>query len=143
MMRDAVGYRSRAFVTFGEPIATTDYDPHSRRDIMELAHRVREDIGRIYKVVPTALVAAAMRPSSTRAELEDRVNRLIDVLRQMNANLAVEDGRLALDQAAPALEARGILVFQGDRVRVRSRTLLRYYARTIGHLLTTPTPGTH
>ena len=30
---------------------------------------------------------------------------------------------------------RGILVVEGDRYRVRERGVLRYYARTIEHLL--------
>jgi len=143
MMRDAFGYRSRAFITFGEPIATDGHDSQSRRDILDLAHTVRDAIGRIYKVMPTALVAAAMRPASTRADVEARVDRMIDSLREAGANLAVHDGREALDHAGPAFEARGVLVFQGDRVRVRSRTLLRYYARTIEHLLNPPKPRTH
>ena len=63
MVRYAVGYQSRAFVTFGAPIALTGYDPESRRDVMALAHLTRDTIGRLYKVLPTAVVAAAMRPS--------------------------------------------------------------------------------
>ena len=54
MVRYAVGYQSRAFVTFGEPIALKDYDPESRRDVMALAHLTRDTIGRLYKVLPTA-----------------------------------------------------------------------------------------
>ena len=72
MVRYAVGYQSRAFVTFGEPIALKDYDPESRRDVMALAHLTRDTIGRLYKVLPTAIVAAAMRPGITRRELEAR-----------------------------------------------------------------------
>ena len=36
MVRYAVGYQSRAFVTFGKPIPLQDYDPESRRDVMTL-----------------------------------------------------------------------------------------------------------
>src|SRR5213595_3637879 len=35
MVRYAVGYRSRAFVTFGAPIATAGCDAHSRTDVLE------------------------------------------------------------------------------------------------------------
>ena len=63
MMRCAVGYRSRAFVTFGTPIATSEYDAQSKSDVLELAHRTRDAIGLLFKVTPTALVAAAMKPS--------------------------------------------------------------------------------
>ena len=67
MMRCAVGYRSRAFVTFGTPIATSEYDAQSKSDVLELAHRTREAIGLLFKVTPTALVAAAMKPVDAAA----------------------------------------------------------------------------
>jgi 1-acyl-sn-glycerol-3-phosphate acyltransferase len=40
MVRYAVGYQSRAFVTFGEPMRFDGIDPDSRRDVMDLAHAV-------------------------------------------------------------------------------------------------------
>ena len=46
MVRYAVGYRSRAFVTFGAPITAGDRDVHSRSDVLELARLVRARIGR-------------------------------------------------------------------------------------------------
>src|SRR5882724_862595 len=36
MVRYAVGYRSRAFVTFGPPISVANIDTHSRSDVLEL-----------------------------------------------------------------------------------------------------------
>src|SRR5204863_4742445 len=54
MVRYAVGYRSRAFVTFGAPIATAGCDAHSRTDVLEMARLVRTRIGLQYKVLPTA-----------------------------------------------------------------------------------------
>jgi glycerol-3-phosphate O-acyltransferase len=137
MVRYAVGYQSRAFVTFGAPIALSGVDPDSRRDVMALAHRIRDVIGSLYKVVPTALVAAAMRPSIARRDLESGIDALIDVLRAAGANLACTSGRQAVEEAADALVARNIIyVERGGRFRVRERTVLRYYARTIQHLLT-------
>jgi glycerol-3-phosphate O-acyltransferase len=136
MVRYAVGYQSRAFVTFGAPIPISGFDPESRRDVMTLAHDTRDAIGRLYKVLPTAVVAAAMRPSMTKRELEERANAIIDVLRQANANLGVHSGREAVELGAPALADRNIIYFErGGRFRVRERTVLRYYARTIQHLL--------
>ena len=44
-------------------------------------------------------------------------------------------GRQAVDEAAEPLETRGIVVAERGRFRVRERTVLRYYARTIEHLL--------
>jgi 1-acyl-sn-glycerol-3-phosphate acyltransferase len=135
MMRYAVGYRTRAFVSFGEAIDVSEYDSQARRDVLELAHRVRHAIGRLYKVTPTALVAAAMRPSVSRHDLEARADELLGALRGNGANLGVDSGAQAVAQATRPLRARGIVAVEGDRYRVRSRSLLRYYARTIDHLL--------
>ena len=77
MVRYAVGYQSRAFVTFGKPIPLGGYDPESRRDVIGLGHQIRDTIGTLYKVLPTAIVAAAMRPSTTRRELETRADAII------------------------------------------------------------------
>jgi glycerol-3-phosphate O-acyltransferase len=136
MVRYAVGYQSRAFVTFGKPIPLDGYDPESRRDVMGLGHHIRDTIGALYKVLPTAIVAAAMRPSTTRRDLEVRAEALIETLRQSNANLDVHNGRDAVEIGAQMLADRNIIhVERGGRCRVRERTVLRYYARTIQHLL--------
>jgi glycerol-3-phosphate O-acyltransferase len=139
MVRFAVGYQSRAFVTFGAPISLDGYDPESRREVMTLAHHVRDAIGRLYKVLPTAVVAAAMRPSITKRDLEARADNLIEALRSSGANMGVEDGRHAVDAGAGPLASRNIIfVERGGRYRVRERTVLRYYARTLQHLLAGP-----
>jgi len=146
MVRYAVGYQSRAFVTFGAPIALQDYDPESRRDVMALAHLTRDTIGMLYKVLPTAVVAAAIRPSITRRELESRCTAIIDTVAAGGANMGVRSGREAVDAASEPLAARGIIhIEHGDRYRVRERTVLRYYARTIEHLITggRRSPRTH
>jgi glycerol-3-phosphate O-acyltransferase len=140
MLRDAVGYRARAYVTFGVPIATSEYNSQSRSDILDLAHRTREAIGLLYKVHPTALVAASMRPSIAKRDLESRIDDLLGRLRERGANLGVENGRQAVVEGLRAFRHRGVLVVEGDIVRVRSRGLLRYYARTIDHLLSPPSP---
>jgi glycerol-3-phosphate O-acyltransferase len=139
MMTMAVGYRTRAFVTFGEPIALDDYRSGSRKDVADLAHRVRDVFGRLYKVVPTALVATAMKPSITVGDLESGVEALIANLARTGANLAIHDPIRAVDEGVTALRKRGILHTVGTRLRVRERTVLRYYARTIQHLLTPAT----
>jgi glycerol-3-phosphate O-acyltransferase len=142
MVRFAVGYRSRAFVTFGRPIPVGGYDHSSRRAVLDLAHHVRTEVGRLYKVLPTALVAAAMRPSMARAELVGRVDALLDTLRALGANLGVTSGEAAVEAAAEPFEARGIIVVEDGRFRVRERHVLRYYARSIQHLLS-PAGPTH
>src|SRR5687768_8655293 len=45
MVRYAVGYRSRAFVTFGAPMPVGDVDPHSRGDLLALTRQIRARIG--------------------------------------------------------------------------------------------------
>jgi hypothetical protein len=135
MVRFAVGYRSRAYVTFGRPISLDGCDPSSRRALVDLAHVVRTAIGRLYKVLPTALVASAMRPSITRTDLTARIDSLLDTLRAIGANVAVASGKEAVDAAAEPFEARGILVVEQGRFRVRERNVLRYYARSIEHLI--------
>jgi glycerol-3-phosphate O-acyltransferase len=136
MVRYAVGYQSRAFVTFGAPIRMGGYDPESRRDIMALAHLTRDAIGMLYKVLPTAVVAAALRPSMGRADLEARCDAMIATLAAAGANLGVHSGRAAVEAATEPLIARNVIhVERGGRFRIRERTVLRYYARTIQHLL--------
>lgn len=142
MVRYAVGYRSRAFVTFGRPIPLDGVDPSSRRSVMTLAQLVRTETGKLYKVLPTALMAAAMRPSIERHDLTDRVEALIDALRAVHANLGVSSAAEAVELGTEALEARGIIVIEGGRLRVRERNVLRYYGRTIEHLIR-PAGPTH
>jgi hypothetical protein len=50
----------------------------------------------------------------------------------------VRSGAEAVDLALEPLEARGILVVNRGRVRVRNRNVLRYYARSLDHLLKSP-----
>jgi glycerol-3-phosphate O-acyltransferase len=142
MARHAMGYHSRAFVTFGEPIPLAGVDPESRRDLVTLVHRVHREVGRLYKVLPTALVAATCRPHMSLSALRDRLDEVISVLAADGANLAVRTGKQAVDEGLGLLEERGVLVTERQHVRVRNRIVLRYYARTIQHLLP-PQRSTH
>jgi len=136
MVGSAVGYRTRSFVAFGAPVPLDGVDPHSRREGLELSRTIRERIGLLHKILPTALVANAMRPSATRRDLETRVAELLDVLRQRGANLgAIESTKQAVEQGIELLILRSVIVPESQRYRVRDRTLLRYYARSIEHLL--------
>ena len=137
MVRYAVGYQSRAIVTFGSPIPLEGYNAESRRDVMDLAHLTRDTIGRLIKVLPTAVIAAAMRPSMTRNDLEARADAIIDTARRAGGNLGVQSGREAVEEGTAPLVARNIIYVERDgRFRVRERTVLRYYSRTLQHLLT-------
>jgi hypothetical protein len=124
-------------VNFGAPISTSGCNANSRTEVLELSRLIRARIGALVKVLPTALFAAAMRPSITRADLEGRIDRLVEELAARHANLAVASGRQAVDEAAEALEERGIVVVENGRFRVRERNVLRFYARSIEHLLAT------
>ncbi len=135
MVRHAVGYRSRAFVTFGEPIALAGYDPESRRDLVTLAHRIQQAIGLLHKVLPTALVAAVGRPRMPVAELRDRLDAVLVTLSAQGANLAVRTGAEAAEQGLDLLASRGVIVVDNDRLRVRDRFVMRYYGRALDHLL--------
>jgi glycerol-3-phosphate O-acyltransferase len=135
MARHAVGYESRAFVTFGSGIPLAAYDPESRRDLVTLAHRVQDAIGALHKVLPTALVASVMRPRMARAELIARLDERIAFLSAAGANLSVKSGRQAADEGVALLAGRDVLVEERSAIRVRDRVVLRYYARSIEHLL--------
>jgi hypothetical protein len=105
--------------------------------VLELSRLVRTRIGSQVKVLPTALFASAMRPSITRKDLEQRIDRTLEELSARHANLAVASGRQAVEEAAEPLETRGIVVLERGRFRVRERNVLRFYARSIEHLLAT------
>ena len=135
MVRHAVGYRSRAFVCFGEPIPLAGYDPESRRDLVTLAHRIHHAVGLLHKVLPTALVAAVGRPHMPLGELRDRIDSVLVALSAQGANLAVRTGAEAVEQGIDLLSARGVVVVEDDCLRVRDRFTMRYYGRTIDHLL--------
>ncbi|HET9268900.1 MAG TPA: 1-acyl-sn-glycerol-3-phosphate acyltransferase [Vicinamibacterales bacterium] len=143
MVRYAVGYRSRAFVTFGQPIPLGGIDSESRRAVLDLSHTVMATIGRLYKVLPPSVIAAAMRPSIPLRELHSRADAILDTLRATGANLGVQSGAEAADRALEPLEARGVIAVAGGRVRVRERNVLRYYARGLDHLLASPSRHTH
>jgi glycerol-3-phosphate O-acyltransferase len=143
MVRYAVGYRSRAIVTFGKPLSLDGVDANSRREVLDLAHAIMSAIGRLVKVLPTGVIANAMRPSITRRELEARADAVLDTLRSAGANLGVQTGAEAVASGIEPLESRGIIVAERGRIRVRDRNVLRYYARTLDHLLASPSRRTH
>lgn len=138
MVGTAVGYRSRAFVTFGEPIPVTRGDVRARREGVDLAHVTRDTIGRLHKVLPTAVVAAVLRPSMPVDDLTARVADLLGHLQASGANLDVSDARSAVAQGLDLLGERDVVAVAGRVVRVRQRAVLRFYGRQIAHLLPPP-----
>ena len=78
MVRYAVGYQSRAVrhLRPADPARRLRPGVAPRRD--GRWRTTRDTIGTLYKVLPTAVVAAAMRPSITRRDLEARVDAIIE-----------------------------------------------------------------
>jgi hypothetical protein len=125
-------------VTFGAPIPLKGWDPSSRKDVMTLAHTTREAIGRLYKVLPSAIVAVAVKPSLPREDLPERVAGVVGKLKEAGANLERDDPESIAAHGVRVLEARNVLVSERHVLRVRDRFVLRYYARTLEHLLNPP-----
>jgi hypothetical protein len=108
-----------------------------------LAHEIHDAIGRSHKVLPSAIVASVMRPHVSRQELIGRLEERIGRLSEAGANLAVRTARQAAEEGVAMLVARDVLVEERQTIRVRDRITLRYYARTIAHLLAPPRRTTH
>lgn len=142
LVRYAIGYRSRAFVTFGKPIALDGVDPDNKKMVMDLTRHIRDQIGKQYKVLPTAVLAAAMKPSVTHADLKARIDGILETLHSVSANMSVTTSDEVLEQATELLVTRNIIVMEANRYRVRERNVLRYYARSLNHLLSPPS-STH
>jgi hypothetical protein len=83
-----------------------------------------------------------MRPSIERRDLIGRIDSNLDTLRAIGANVSVSTGEEAVERGAEPFEARGIIVIENGRFRVRERNVLRYYGRSIQHLLS-PDGPTH
>jgi hypothetical protein len=76
-----------------------------------------------------------MRPSIARADLESRVGAALDHLNAAGANLLERDVKHVIEDGVERLEQRGVIQGETGRLRVRDRNVLRYYARSIQHLL--------
>ena len=135
MIRYAVGYRSRSIVTFGDPITFDGCDPDDRRDMVRLQRR--DPRGSRPLLQGVAVSPARSRPPAAdgAGRAGGPIDRLIEILQSTGANLDVTTGREAVDMATEPLATRGIIVVEGNRYRARQRLVLRYYARTIEHLL--------
>jgi len=83
-----------------------------------------------------------MTRSATRAELKGRIDGVLDTLRSVNANLSVNSAEEVLEAATEPLATRNIIVVEKGRYRVRERNVLRYYGRSLAHLLSPPS-STH
>ena len=147
MVRYAVGYRSRAFVTFGKPIPVDGIDPKSRRAVLDLGHTVMDAIGRRLQGAADsggrrgdAAVDHAARARAARRRAHRHAAR-----RRREPRRAPAAPRQSTPPSSRSKPAASSSSNRG-RVRVRDRNVLRYYARTIEHLLdspSTPDPLVH
>jgi hypothetical protein len=64
-----------------------------------------------------------------------RVGPVVDALAAAGANLDERDPGRIVDRGLRALVSRGIVVRARQVYRVRDRIVLRYYQRTIDHLV--------
>ncbi len=78
-----------------------------------------------------------------RTDAELSRDEIVATLRASGANMGVASGREAVEAAVEPLASRGILVVERDRLRVRDRPVLRCYARSLEHLLASPSARTH
>ena len=141
MVGTAVGYQSRAFVTFG---AGGHVDRRRgafapRRDGSRPAGTGRsgapaqgaaDGAGRLRD----ASVDAAHRTGGGGAGPDRSTGG-------RGANLETTNAAKAVEQALALFEERGVLQPEGDIVRVRDRFVLRYYARQLKHLLAPTKPS--
>ena len=93
MVRFAVGYRSRAFVTFGKPISLDGIDPRIEKAVLDLTRHVR---ARDRPALQGAADGAAGRGDDAvdrRApSCIGRIDAMLDTLRAVGANLSVHSG---------------------------------------------------
>ena len=143
MVRFAVGYRSRAFVTFGRPISVDGFDPvvaaiDSRPGTADAGGRSARST-RCCR--PRSWPRRCGRRSGGRSS-STASTRCSTRCASIGANLGVNSGRDAVAAAEEPFQTRGIIVIERRRFRVRERNVLRYYARSIAHLLS-PGGPTH
>jgi hypothetical protein len=137
MVRYAVGYRSRAFVTFGAPIPVAAINVHSRSDVLELTRLVRAHRRALQGAADGDVRrrdAAVDHPARSRSAHRRAGRRA----RARGARISARQRRQVVDEAADRSKRAASSSPNADAFRVRERTVLRYYARTIEHLLVTP-----
>ena len=99
-----------------------DRRPQARLARLELAHLTRDAIGLLYKVLPTAVVAAALRPSITRRDLESRCDAIIETVAAAAANMGVASG-MVMGPSRPVLPALKTLVGGMPATRLTSMNI--------------------
>ncbi len=137
MARHAVGYHTRAFVTFGRA------DPARASTTRSRGATSSRSTHRIQRRDRPALQSAADGARRGRDAAADDARRAGGAHRRPARPLRGQPARIspsrparqAVEEGVELLIERGVLVAERQRLRVRDRIVLRYYARTIEHLL--------
>lgn len=145
-----------ACVSFGTPVslkaylANRGYDlrvlsPDVRAaEIERLGEKLMQAVGRVVPALPVPLVATAMLEAGeggalTLFELKGRVYELMRTLERDGSYVHVprDDRDYAIDVGLRLLTLRRLILVDGDTYRMNPNEieLLRYYARSIAHLL--------
>ena len=148
----------RASVVIGEPIPLGPWLKQQHREtgnfftiersqrlarVQILADTVLSDIAQIVPVTPVTLACAAIQSFDgdfiPHSRLIERMREMRDVLQELNARVVHREGSVEeiFDRAWRMLKMRRILAQSGSGYSVlpASRSLVSYYANSIGHLL--------
>ena len=132
LVRYAVGYRSRAFVTFGKPISLDGIDPESKKAVMDLTRHVRSGDRQALQGAADRGAGRGDDAVGDAGRAEGRIDAVLDTLRSVDANLSVQSADEVLSTSPPNRWSRATSSSSSrGRYRVRERNVLRYYARSL------------
>ncbi|KUF09314.1 1-acyl-sn-glycerol-3-phosphate acyltransferase [Pseudoponticoccus marisrubri] len=126
-----------AAVSFGKPLSLKHF-PALARDPEALADALMDRIAACVPVLPVPLVAHLLLDGpKSRAELERGVSALLDRLGHCHVHLPRNNRDYAVEVGLRSLTERAIAVKEGDTFAIapENRTLARFYANSIAHLL--------
>ena len=133
------GYAS---VSFGTPISLRALAPEGRITADALGRSLIDAVGQVVPVLPVPLVANVLLAAEgplDRAEITERSIAMKDemVARGAHFHLPRNDFDYAIEVGLRALVRRRVLLREGERYTPvpKEEALLRYYARSIAHLL--------
>ena len=111
------------------PIAVDALRPDSRKRRARPGAPDPRRLGRLYKVLPTALVAARCGRRSRGGPRGAGRRRLDHAAGAPAPTCSLRDARQVVEVGVARARARDVIHPEGGSVRVRDRNVLRYYAR--------------
>jgi len=129
-----------AAVSFGAPVSLTEFErSHPGVDVEGLGAFLMERIGQEVPVLPVPLVARALLEAGKplrRADLERRVNDMLEGLRQAHVHLPRDDVAYTVEVGLRNLTLRKMVLETEGQISIASEEtpLLAFYARSIAHL---------